>query len=110
MNEMVRQETNMTALLATSDLDCLDCLLFLAIHFNNHKLELDQIINIKKLSTHLTAFAGTAAFPTCYPNDVTIPYHPVVDFRSLVTKNEGLIYRIDVDRWQYVCVDFIFNA
>jgi hypothetical protein len=105
MNEVARQETNMTALHAISDLDCP---LFLAFHFNNHKLELDQITNIRKLSTHLVALTGTAAFPACYPNDFTVPYYPVVDCRSLVTNNEGLICRINVDRWQCVCVDFVF--
>jgi hypothetical protein len=82
MDEIVWHESNTTALRAISDLDCLDCLaclLFPIIHFNNHKLELDQITNIKKLSTHLMAFAGTVASPACYPNNFTVPYHPVVD-------------------------------
>jgi hypothetical protein len=77
MKEMARQET-MTAFRAISDLDCLDCLFFLVVHFNHHTLELDQIAHINMLTIHLTAFTGTATLPACDPTDLAIPY-PIVD-------------------------------
>jgi hypothetical protein len=79
VNEMAQQETNATALHAISDLDCLDCLILLAVHFNHHKVALDQIAHINMSTTHLVDFTGTTAFPACDPNNVTIPCHPIVD-------------------------------
>jgi hypothetical protein len=79
MNEMVRQETNMTDFRAISDLDCIDCHLFLTIQFNHHKPEIRQITHINMITTHFMAFTGMANFPDCDPNDFTIPYNPIVD-------------------------------
>jgi hypothetical protein len=73
INETTQQETNIAALHFISDLYRLNCLLFLPVHFNRHKLELRQISHSKMITTHIMAFTGAVAFTVCDPGDLTIP-------------------------------------